>query len=90
MNNKYFLEDGLKADAIKMMETVPFKRLMDVARNRIPEYAHSSSDLHTVALQAKMREGYELALETLLSLPSEKSPIDEGNELTNALLDPRD
>ena len=89
MNNKYLLEDGFKAEAMKMMETVVFKRVMEVARNRTPEYGHSSSDLHTVALQAKMREGYELALDTLLSLPIENTPASE-NSLVDALLDPRD
>lgn len=87
--NNYFFENGMKVEALKMMEGSVFKHLIEVAKNRIPEYANSSNDLHVVALQAKMREGYELAINTILALPHENQP-DNKQELEQILLDPRD
>lgn len=89
MSNNYFFENGLKADALKMLEGAVFKHLIEVAKNRMPEYANSSNDIHVVALQAKMREGYELAINTILTLPHEIQP-DNKQELEQILLDPRD
>jgi hypothetical protein len=89
MNNKYFLNDGLKSEALKMIETVVFKEIMQVMRARLPDYAHSSSEMHTVAMQAKIREGYELALNSILSLPYE-SPAVTNNDYERTLLDPTD
>lgn len=89
MNNKYFLNDGLKSEALKMMETVVFKEIMQVLKARIPEYGHSSSELHTVALQAKIREGYEMAINAIESLPHE-SPAAQNNDYDRILLDPKD
>ena len=89
MNNNYFFENGLKADALKMMEGAVFKHLIEVAKNRCPDYSNSANEIHVVALQAKMREGYELAINTILSLPHEVQP-DNKQELEQILLDPRD
>ena len=89
MSNNYFFENGLKADALKMLEGAVFKHLIEVAKNRMPEYANSSNDIHVVALQAKMREGYELAINTILALPHEIQP-ENKQELEQILLDPRD
>lgn len=89
MNNKYLFENGLKADALKMMEGAVFKHLIEVAKARMPDYSNSSNDIHVVALQAKMREGYELAINTILALPHEVD-LDRKQEYEQVLLDPRD
>lgn len=89
MSNNVIFEDGFKADALKMMEGAVFKHLIEVAKNRIPEYANSTNDLHVVALQAKLREGYELAINTILALPHETAPA-SISEYDRVLLDPRD
>jgi len=57
MSNKYVLNDGYKLEVIKMIETVPFKELLSVVKARTPEYAGSTSDIHVIAAQAKLREG---------------------------------
>jgi hypothetical protein len=89
MSDNAIFQDGFKADALKMMEGAVFKHLIEVAKARIPEYANSTNDLHVVALQAKMREGYELAISTILALPHEVAPA-AVNEYDRILLDPRD
>lgn len=89
MSDNVIFQDGFKADALKMMEGAVFKHLIEVAQNRMPEYANSTNDLHVVALQAKMREGYELAIKTILALPHEVAPT-AVSEYDRILLDPRD
>lgn len=89
MNENLFIQNGFKVDALKMIDGAVFKHLIEVAKNRMPEYAHSSNDLHTVALQAKMREGYELAINTIINLPREEVP-EKANDYEQVLLDPRD
>jgi hypothetical protein len=87
--SKYSLDDGFKADALKLLEAPAMKALIEVLRARVPEYAGSDSDMHTIAAQAKMREGYELAVANLLQIPHEnpeKPPVDPDQ----VLLDPRD
>lgn len=89
MSDNTIFQDGFKSDALKIMEGAVFKHLIEVAKNRAPEYANSTNDLHVVALQAKMRQGYELAINTILALPHEVSP-NAVNEYERVLLDPRD
>mgnify|MGYP003331100080 CR=1 FL=1 len=87
--NKFLLDDGFKADALKLLEAPAMKALIEVMRARTPEYAGSSSDMHTIAAQAKMREGYEMAISNLLQIPWEKPEIKPDNP-EQILLDPRD
>lgn len=89
MNKKYYLDDGLKADALKLMDSPPFKDMILVLRNRIPDYGNSTEAIHTIAAQAKLREGYEMAIDTLLNLINE-SAIQQSPDMESVLLDPRD
>jgi hypothetical protein len=89
MNKKYYVNDGLKAELIKILDTVPVKELIAVMRNRLPEYAASVSDISTIAAQAKLREGYEMALTDLMNIVHE-SPVQQTLPPDHALFDPKD
>ena len=84
------MDDGMKIDALKALDSVPMKQLLEVVRARTPDFSNSASDLATVAMQAKLREGYELALEVLLSVPLERPMDNMKQEMEAALLDPKD
>lgn len=87
---RYTMDDGLKVDALKALDSAPLKQLVEVLRARTPVFSNSASDLATVALQAKLREGYELAVELLLSIPTEQNADTRKIEMEQALLDPKD
>ena len=89
MNKKYYVNDGLKADLLKTLETVPVKELLAVMRNRLPEYAASVSDISTIAAQAKLREGYEMALNDFMNIVHE-SPVQQQLPADHFLFDPKD
>ena len=89
MNKKYYVNDGLKADLLKTLETVPIKELLAVMRNRLPEYAASVSDISTIAAQAKLREGYEMALNDFMNIVHE-SPVQQQLPADHVLFDPKD
>jgi hypothetical protein len=89
MNKKYYVNDGLKADLLKTLETVPVKELLAVMRNRLPEYAASVSDISTIAAQAKLREGYEMALNDFMNIVHE-SPVQPQLPADHVLFDPKD
>jgi hypothetical protein len=89
MNKKYYVNDGLKADLLKTLETVPVKELLAVMRNRLPEYAASVSDISTIAAQAKLREGYEMALNDFMNIVHE-SPVQQQLPADHVLFDPKD
>ena len=89
MNKKYYVNDGLKADLLKTLETVPVKELLAVMRNRLPEYAASVSDISTIAAQAKLREGYEMALNDFMNIVHE-SPVQQQLPADHVLFDPND
>jgi hypothetical protein len=89
MNKKYYVNDGLKADLLKTLETVPVKELFAVMRNRLPEYAASVSDISTIAAQAKLREGYEMALNDFMNIVHE-SPVQQQLPADHVLFDPKD
>lgn len=89
MNKKYYVNDGLKADLLKTLETVPVKELLAVMRNRLPEYAASVSDISTIAAQAKLREGYEMALNDFMNIVHE-SPVQQQLPPDHVLFDPKD
>lgn len=88
---KYTMDEGMKLDALKALDSAPIKQLIEVLRARTPDFSDSSSDLATVAMQAKLREGYEKAIDDLLSIPREAMPeADKQRILDEALMDPRD
>ena len=89
MSNKYVLNDGFKLEVIKMLDTVPFKELLAVAKARTPDYASSTSDIHVIAAQAKLREGYEMAINNLLNLAHEE-PEPVRTDPERILLSPED
>jgi molecular chaperone GrpE (heat shock protein) len=89
MNKKYYVNDGLKGDLLKILEMVPIKELIGVMRNRLPEYAASVSDISTIAAQAKLREGYEMALNDFMNIVHE-SPVAETPPADHVLFDPKD
>jgi hypothetical protein len=89
MNKKYYVNDGLKADLLKILEMVPVKELIGVMRNRLPEYAASVSDISTIAAQAKLREGYEMALNDFMNIVHE-SPVQQALPADHVLFDPKD
>jgi hypothetical protein len=87
--SKDSLDDGFKADALKILDGSTMKAIIEVMRARTPEYASSTADMHTIAAQAKMREGYELAITSLLNIPREEPEVKADNP-EHILLDPRD
>lgn len=87
---RYTMDDGMKVDALKALDSAPMRQLVEVMRSRAPDFSDSQSDLATVAMQAKLREGYELAIENLLSIPKEVTPDKRRDELESALLSPDD
>lgn len=89
MNKKYYVNDGLKAELLKILEMVPVKELLAVMRNRLPEYASSVSDISTIAAQAKLREGYEMALNDFMNIVHE-SPVQPTLSPDDVLFDPKD
>ena len=89
MSNKYVLNDGFKLEVIKMLDTVPFKELLAVVKARTPEYAGSTSDIHVIAAQAKLREGYELAVDNLLNIVHEEA-FEPKLDQEQILLSPED
>lgn len=89
MSNKYILNDGFKLEVIKMLDTVPFKELLGVVKARTPDYASSSSDVHVVAAQAKLREGYEMAINNMLNIAHEE-PVQPVVDPERILLSPED
>ena len=89
MNKKYYVNDGLKADLLKILEMVPVKELIGVMRNRLPEYAASVSDISTIAAQAKLREGYEMALNDFMNIVHE-SQAQQTPPADHVLFDPKD
>lgn len=88
--SKYVMDEGMKLDAIKALDSAPMKQLVEVLRARTPNFSDSANDLATVAMQAKLREGYEMAVDLLLNIPREVAPDMKRQELETALLDPRD
>ena len=84
------MDDGMKVDALKALDSAAMKQLVEVLRNRAPDFSDSQSDLATVAMQAKLREGYELAIQRLFEIPSEVTPDRTRSELEQALLSPND
>ena len=87
---RYTMDDGMKIDALKALDSAPMRQLVEVMRNRAPDFSDSQSDLATVAMQAKLREGYELAISNLLSIPKETAPDPKKDEMVQALLSPED
>ena len=89
MSNKYVLNDGFKMEVIKMLDTLPFKELLSVVKARTPEYAGSTADMHTIAAQANMREGYVLAIDHLLNVVLEEG-YEQKPDPERILLSPED
>ena len=90
MSKQVFLLDGFKPEVLKLIETTAFKELLRIARNRTPNFARNDDQLHNIAASAKMREGYEMALDNIENLVHESEPKTILNEMEAALLDPRD
>lgn len=84
------MDEGMKLDALKALDSAPMKQLMEVLRARTPNFSDSANDLATVAMQAKLREGYEMALDLMVNIPREVSPDTTKLQMESALLDPRD
>ena len=89
MSNPYFLDDSLKVEVAKMQQTTAFKEMLSVAKYRTPDYAESSDSVNQIAAQAKLRQGYEMALATLSAMIFE-APPKENDNVDAILLDPRD
>lgn len=90
MSKPYYLNDGMKIDAAKLLDSSVMKEIVTVLRARIPDYGNSTDTIETIAAKAKMREGFEMAIDTMLNLPFEGAPPTQMDEMQAALLDPRD
>lgn len=74
-------------NARNLVEGATFRTLFALAEKRIPAHPTVQAPAQEAIAQSFLRQGYELALSTILAIPYEESLTPDA---THPLLDPRD